>query len=236
MGVDLKFSLGSVKDVELAKKFFETSFDHLEVKISIGAVGDRKPFAEAEGRMSKEELLTLLENREQAIRISERKDELTGLLSRVYFDQKVSEIDEAGIVPTAIVNIDINDWRFVNSNYGDEESDRLIQIIARIVISEAKDGYICGRMDGDIFGVIIPNAKDGEAEEFIHDVKEGCLGFDDDVLAPSVAAGVVYKTEKGQSIEDLMSEAESLMFKDKYPTKNTPEYRSRLEKGFIKKV
>ena len=47
--------------------------------------------------------------------------------------------------------MNINDWKFVNENYGDEESDRLIKTVAGILKQEAKPEYVMGRVDGDVF-------------------------------------------------------------------------------------
>lgn len=231
MGVDYRFSLENTWELDEAKKFFVTSFDQLDVKISISGVGDRKAFAELEGQIGKQELLELIENRQRMIHLVAQKDELTGLLSREYFAKRLATVDRSQVLPVAIINMNINDWRFANSNFGDEASDRLIQVIAQIIQSEAKPYYICGRMDGDIFGILIPMAKEGEAEDFVYHVKEGCHSYDDAILAPSVAAGIVYKTNVEENIEDLMSEAEYEMFQDKFAMKNAPEYKQRLEKG-----
>ena len=36
-----------------------------------------------------------------------------------------------------MICVNINDWKFVNSNYGDEEGDRLIKTVADILKREA---------------------------------------------------------------------------------------------------
>ena len=49
----------------------------------------------------------------------------------------MSVIDRSGIVPVAVMNININDWKFVNDHFGDEESDRLIRTVAGFLKEEA---------------------------------------------------------------------------------------------------
>ena len=45
-----------------------------------------------------------------------------------------------------------------------------------------------------MFIVLIPIADEGEAEDYVARVQAACLAYEDEVIAPSVACGVVYKT------------------------------------------
>ena len=161
----------------------------------------------------------------------EKEDALTGVFHKLYFEERMQTIDRSEIVPVAIVNVNINDWKYVNDNYGDEESDRLIRTIAGILKETAKPDYVIGRVDGDVFIVLIPLADDGEAERYCAEVQEVCMNYEDAVLAPSVACGVVYKTNVEEKIEDKLADAEYEMFNNKFEIKNAPGYRERLEHG-----
>ena len=161
----------------------------------------------------------------------EKEDALTGVCHKLYFEERMKVIDRAEIVPVAVINININDWKYVNDNYGDEESDRLIRTVADIVKENAKPDYVIGRVDGDVFIVLIPMAEDGEAEEYCGRVQDACLRYEDAVLAPSVACGVVYRTNVEEQIEEKLADAEYEMFNNKFQVKNAPGYRERLEKG-----
>jgi len=96
----------------------------------------------------------------------------------------------------------------IYDNFGVEKSDSLIKLIASIVKKEAKDEYIIGRIDGDVFLVLIPQAEDGEAEDYCRRVQAACQAYEDDVLAPSVAAGIVYKTNVEEHLAEKVSDAE----------------------------
>ena len=161
----------------------------------------------------------------------EKEDALTGVFHKLYFEERMRVIDRAEVAPVAVINVNINDWKFVNDHFGDEESDRLIRTVADIVREEAKPDYVVGRIDGDVFGVLIPMAEEGEAEGYMERIQSRCLAFEDPVLAPSVAVGMVYKTNIEEAIEDRLSDAEYEMFNNKFEIKNAPGYRERLEKG-----
>ena len=71
----------------------------------------------------------------------------------------------------------------------------------------------------------------GAVVNHVDKVVNRCNNYEDSILAPSVAAGIAYKTNIEQKLEDLMSDAEYSMFEKKYEMKNTPQYRERLEHG-----
>ena len=171
--------------------------------------------------------------RAQAVR-GEKEDVLTGVYHKLYFEGRMKVLDRAEIVPVAVINININDWKFVNDHYGDEESDRLIRTIAELIKREAKPDYLIGRVDGDVFVVLIPMVETDEAEDYCRRLQAACLAYEDPILAPSVACGIVYKTNVEEGLTDKLPDAEYEMFNNKFELKNAPGYRERLEHGLKK--
>lgn len=164
----------------------------------------------------------------------EKEDALTGVYHKLYFEERMKVIDRAEVVPVAVINVNINDWKFVNDHFGDEESDRLIKTIADILKQEAKPDYVIGRIDGDVFITLIPMAEDGEGEAYCDRVQKACLAYEDPILAPSVACGLVYKTNVEEVLQDKLPDAEYEMFNNKFEVKNAAGYRERLEHGLKK--
>jgi len=167
----------------------------------------------------------------QSIRHADREDALTGVFQKSYFESRLQVIDRSEVVPVAVINANINDWKFVNDHFGDEESDRLIQVIADFLKEEAKPDYVIGRTDGDVFYIIIPMPEENETEEYCSRVQQRCMSFEDEYLAPSVAFGYVYKENVEEALADKLSDAEYEMFEHKMEMKKAPGYRERLEKG-----
>ena len=161
----------------------------------------------------------------------EKEDALTGVFHKHYFEERMSVIDRADVAPVAVINANINDWKYVNDNYGDEESDRLIKTIADILKEKAKPDYVIGRIDGDVFIVLIPLADDGEAEAYCREVQEACMNYEDAILAHSLDCGFVHNTNLEEIIEEKLADAEYEMFNNKFEIKNSPGYRERLEHG-----
>lgn len=161
---------------------------------------------------------------------SDKEDALTGVMSQSYFEHRMQIIDRSEVVPVAAVVANINDWKFTNDHFGDEESDRLIATVADILKEKAKPEYIIGRVDGDVFHIIIPMPEDNEAEEYCKTVQNACDTYEDVHLTPSVACGVAYKNNVEASMENVFSDAEVEMLQNKIFIKNSEEYCNRLKK------
>lgn len=182
-----------------------------------------------------DELEVRLGKGRQQRRCGETEDVLTGVYNKNYIESKMQVLERSETIPVAVINININDWKFVYDNFGVEKSDSLIQLIASIIKKEAKSEYMIGRIDGDVFLVLIPMAEDGEAEDYCRRIQDACLTYDEDeALAPSVATGIVYKTNVEELLEDKVSDAEYEMFNHKLEIKSAPGYQERLRRGLKK--
>ncbi len=177
-----------------------------------------------------DELEVLLENEKYQVKHGEKRDMLTGVLGKTYFLNRSKVIERSGVIPVALICININDWKYANQHFGECESDRLIQIIADILMKEAKPEYVIGRVDGDVFEVLIPMVLEDEEKEYCKRIQKCCDQYKDDKLAPSIACGYVIKTNVEQSLDELYSDAEYKMFENKLEVKRAPGYKERLEK------
>lgn len=193
------------------------------------AIQGHEAYSYIETSIYADELEKMLEKEQYQVKHGERQDALTATLNSTYFDDRMKVIDRSDVVPVAVLSVNINDWKFFNDHFGDEESDRLIQKAAEFLKEEAKPDYVIGRCGGDCFSVLIPMAEDGEAEAYCRRIKERCSGFQDKKLILSVACGIVTKTNVEERLENLLSDAEYEMFDDKYSIKNAPGYREKLE-------
>ncbi len=177
-----------------------------------------------------DELEEKLEKESYQAKTGEKNDELTDMLNRTYFENRLKIIDRSQVVPVAGVCININDWKYVNDHYGDEESDRLIRTVADIIKDKAKPDYVIGRVDGDVFNIIIPMPEGEECSVFCASVQKACEEFDDPHIAPSVAVGYAIKENVETPLSDTLSDAEYSMFENKIEVKNAPGYYERLRK------
>ena len=88
-----------------------------------------------------------------------------------------------------------------------------------------------GRVDGDVFEIVIPTPEDGEAEAFCDRIQQACTNYEDPYLAPSLAIGLVYRTNVEESFDKCYSDAEYEMCYNKLDVKHADGYKERLEHG-----
>lgn len=173
-----------------------------------------------------------------AKKYTEQSDPLTGLLKRNYFLSSMKQLTRSEVVPAAAICVNINDWRFFDNNYGEEESDRLIVTVANILKEKVEEcGFenaVMGRVEGDVFNVVLPLVEEYEAKEYCEKIQQACLEFEDDILAPSIAVGCVMKTNVEETYKDVFSDAEYVMLENKFEIKKSEGYIERREKGLKK--
>lgn len=191
----------------------------------------RETYKNRESAVYMDEIELALEKERYRMKHGEKEDVLTGTLNKTYFEERIKVLDRSETVPVAAIEANINDWKFANDHFGDEESDRLIQIIARILKEEGTEEYVIGRVDGDVFHIAIPLPEDGEAEGYIERVRSRCQSYVDTKLTPSVAMGLVYKNNVEEKLDAVFAEAEYEMFQNKYEMKQNPAYQARLRKN-----
>lgn len=243
------FSPDVVKKPGKKIRIFEHTIGHLYIKDKTGQESCPKEASEAldilvrmleswgeksylanELEEYKDELEARIRKEYQA-KGNEKKDVLTGTLNKTYFESRMKIIDRSEVAPVALIQANINDWKFVHDHYGIEESDRLIMLVAGFLKKYAKPDYVIGRCGGDWFNIVIPIPEAGEAQDYVQAVIKEAEAFQDEKLAPSVAFGVVYKENVEESLFDKLSDAEYEMFSHKLEQKKAPGYRERLEKG-----
>lgn len=169
---------------------------------------------------------------------SEQNDPLTDVLNRNYFMSHMRQLAEREVVPTAVICVNINDWKFFDSHFGEEESDRLVLTVANILKEKAQeagfDDAVIGRVEGDVFHILLPLAEEDEARNYCAQIQKACDAFEDEILVPSIAVGCVMHINVEESYRDVLSDAEYAMLENKFEIKNASGYREKIEKGINK--
>ena len=219
------------EDLESAKKLLNAYIKTLENC-------SEKSYLASEQAVYIDELEQQVEKDAYQAKHSGQNDPLTGMLNRNCFISQMKELADREIVPTAAICVNINDWKFVDDNFDEEESDRLIVIVANILKEKVKeaglDKAVIGRVEGDVFHILLPLTEEDEAKDYCSKIQQACNQFEDDKLAPSIAVGCVMRTNVEESFKNILSDAEYAMLENKFEIKNAPGYRARLEKGIQK--
>lgn len=164
----------------------------------------------------------------------EKTDSLTGVYNKSYFISRMNVIERSEVVPVALIQANINDTKFFFDTYGEDAGNRLLCIVANALKQCAKKEYIIGRWGVDVFHILIPLPDEGEADDYCERVKAAVWACEDEILAPSVAMGTVYKTNVEESFTEKLSDVEFEMLSDKMHIKHQPGYEERKNKGLKK--
>ena len=112
-----------------------------------------------------------------------RHDELTGLYTRPYLYQRISEA-MAAMVPGqvySLIYMNVRSFKLINDIFGPGFGDEVLQQIARLLRTHLPAGSLFGRLGGDTFGIFLPKGAisvDG-AERILSDftVTDGKLTY-----------------------------------------------------------
>jgi len=98
---------------------------------------------------------------------SEMQDRLTGLFSGRHFDElfrKEFERCKRYKGNLGLLVIDVDHFKDINETYGQDEGDRLLSEIGRIIIANARSSDVLCRIRDDKFGALLPEANLKQAE------------------------------------------------------------------------
>jgi diguanylate cyclase (GGDEF)-like protein/PAS domain S-box-containing protein len=96
----------------------------------------------------------------QELRYKACHDELTGLLNRREFEQRIHELlgqTQAGQAQHVLAYLDVDQFKIINDSYGYDAGDELLRQLAEILREHAGDNPIVARLGGDEFGILMEN-------------------------------------------------------------------------------
>ena len=153
-------------------------------------------------------LLSILE--QQAL-----TDPLTGLYNHRHFQERLrSELQRASRSKdsTALLMLDIDDFKKVNDVYGHSTGDQMLVAIADVLKETVRASDVPARIGGEEFAVILPSCDAGDALGLATRLlgRFGELNFDE-LGGVSVSLGISQGPEHAMNARELLSYAEAAM-------------------------
>ncbi len=99
-----------------------------------------------------------------------RTDEVTGIPNRRAFMEKlryVLDLETRSEHPVTLAYIDLDNFKQINDSRGHDEGDRVLQLVAVILMQSIRRSDIAARLGGDEFALLIPGANRVKAEFLI---------------------------------------------------------------------
>lgn len=146
-------------------------------------------------------------------------DQLTQLPNRHYFYQTLLSIfEQSRPHSTALFFIDNNNFKEINDRYGHLAGDAVLQEMARRLKDRLRQDDFIARLGGDEFAILIRNINKTEhlakISENLLQCCEQALQFEQHEIRFSFSIGIA-STEQAHSPEDLITAADSAMYKAK---------------------
>ena len=98
-------------------------------------------------------------------------DDLTGLLNRRYFFNRLSqEISKSkrNNRPFSLLILDVDHFKEINDTYGHLEGDEVLRVISKVLLQSVREMDIVTRYAGDEFIAILPEAEQQDALPVAH--------------------------------------------------------------------
>ncbi len=119
---------------------------------------------------------------------------------------------------SALLLVDLDNFHLVNETFGEEYGDIILKDAAQRIKNCFRSSDIVGRLDGNLFAVLMRNIKDEnivvvKANAVHNSLKDLTLGETSAYLTASI--GVAYAPEHGIYYPDLMERADAAMFASK---------------------
>ncbi len=165
-------------------------------------------------------------------------DELTMLLNRRGFlalaEHQLHQAKRESRI-MALLFLDLNNMKLINDKYGHKEGDRALIDTATLLRKTFRESDILARLGGDEFAALLVNPSTREigravSEHIRHNLAEHNMLQDRPYLL-SLSIGIAYyDPESGRTLDTLLAEADSLMYREKERYKHDRELETEASK------
>lgn len=149
-----------------------------------------------------------------------RKDGLTGINNRTYFNTLYSETVKKVLSEKASICValfDIDKFKRVNDTYGHLAGDEVIKTVARLTgaFIEKNNGFVC-RYGGEEFVAVLPNINLKKAETLINElhkiIASSVVEYGGERIGMNVSVGLTAYPEICDNPYDLLKRADWAMY------------------------
>lgn len=151
-------------------------------------------------------------------------DTLTGLYNRRCFDETRTEMDNPENLPLSVIFADINGLKMTNDIFGHTAGDELIRKSSEILQNACRKNDIIARIGGDEFCILLPKTGRAEAGKVLDRILRGFADARVEAIKCSISLGLDTKITPEQSLDEVLSNAENAMYRDKTMNRQSINY------------
>jgi diguanylate cyclase (GGDEF)-like protein len=145
-------------------------------------------------------------------------DKLSGLHNRRGFEREAGAALQACAarrLPACLMIVDLDHFKSINDSYGHAAGDEVIRLFGRHVAASLQPGMVAGRIGGEEFAVVVPDAELGAVRRFAEALRTGFPresgGPLPPDLSPTVSIGLCLAGPGGELYE-LMRKADEALY------------------------
>ena len=163
-------------------------------------------------------LVSLTKERlEVQLRWTAMVDPLSGLPNRLALLDRGAEALAQGLRqtrPTAVVVFDLDRFKEINDSYGHPMGDSVIRMFADIARANLRLGDHVGRIGGEEFAAVLPEAEELEAGVAVQRIIDlfAARSAETFPLRCTVSAGVAASPASADTLEDLLAAADHALY------------------------
>lgn len=175
-----------------------------------------------------------------------RHDGVTGLTNRSWFINRLNEwIDMAGTEATgALFLFDLDQFKFISDSFGHGMGDELLRRVGKLLqimlrylnsryLKEPVGESLLSRLSGDEFAVFLPSVGRVESVTIAEQIRKGLEDFyqPDAQCHLTASIGVAFYPEHGKTSTELLTRADSAMYRAKDLGRNRFHFYSPEEQA-----
>ena len=147
-------------------------------------------------------------------------DSLTGLPNRALFRDRLAHALQRGHRSAddrcAVLFLDLDDFKNVNDGLGHAVGDALLRVVAERLRSTLRDADTAARLGGDEFAILIEDAAGMDevaalADRIVGTIADPMAAGGEEVSV-RVSVGLAMSPEGGESVDDLLTNADAAMY------------------------
>lgn len=155
-------------------------------------------------------------NKEKEIVKLSYYDGLTELYNRRYLEEELERADEQGETPISLILADINGLKLVNDNFGHHYGDDILLNAAKVFKKSCREDDVIARYGGDEFVIVLYRTNKEQVKKIAERIKNNYMDFLDNDIPLSISIGYATKEAGDQSMNELLKEADMMMYKNKF--------------------
>ncbi|NVJ65959.1 MAG: GGDEF domain-containing protein [Gammaproteobacteria bacterium] len=155
-------------------------------------------------------------------------DGLTKLYTRNAFLELATKSHKEAInnqTPLSVLALDLDLFKSINDKYGHDTGDYALLKFGELVLSLADDKYICGRLGGEEFAIVLPQTNHDTAKKFAEYLREklknSILIYKTNEILLTTSIGIsCLDLKQPQNFDELLVEADRALYLAKRTGRN----------------